>query len=196
LTAEIVLKDSISSAGKSNEIRVMLKDLSGEVQKKTTLRYQLMNGKEISENGKLKTNASGNVIIPFTLPGKTNGEPFICELSDNKGDWKREIYLPSNLDSVFVRFFPEEGNLLPGTVSKIGFTAFNKLGIPVDVEGTIQNQEGKVIATVQTKNEGQNPAVRRKQQATCREFFGCGFRPVLAGEKAIHNRKSAPGFRT
>ena len=153
-TAEIALKDSISIAGKINEIKVVLKDLSGEFQKNTAVRFQLMNGIEISAQGKLKTDAAGNVLIPFTLPVKTNGEPFTMKLSDNKGDWGKEIYLPSNLDSVFVHFYPEGGNLAPATISKVGFTAFNKLGIPVDVEGSIQDQEGKTIAKVQTFTRG------------------------------------------
>ncbi|MEI7423220.1 MAG: hypothetical protein WCK18_14040 [Prolixibacteraceae bacterium] len=152
--AETTLKDSLSTAGKGNEIRILLKDLSGKIQKNATLRYQLMNGTEILEGGKLKTDASGVLNIPFTLPGKSNGQPFIFELSENRGDWKKEIYLPSNLDSVFVRFYPEGGNLIPGTISKVGFTAFNKLGIPVNIEGTIQNQEGKTLTQVRTVISG------------------------------------------
>ena len=152
--AETDLQDSISTAGKSNELRVMLKDLSGEVQKNATVRYQLTNGVDVLAQGKLKTNVSGNLLIPFTLPAKTNGEPFTVKLSDNKGEWEKEIYLPSNLDSVFVHFYPEGGTLIPGTTSKVGFTAFNKLGIPVDLQGTIQDQEGKILAKVQTFTMG------------------------------------------
>lgn len=154
LTAETTLRDSISIAGKGNEIRILLKNLSGKVQKNETLRYQLKNGTEILQGEKLKTDASGVLNIPFTLPGKSNGQPFIFELSENRGDWKKEIYLPSNLDSVFVRFYPEGGNLIPGTISKVGFTAFNKLGIPVNIEGTILNQEGKSITPVRTFTSG------------------------------------------
>ena len=153
-TAETTLQDSISTAGKGNEIRIKLKDLSGKVQKNETVRFQLKNGNEILEEGKSKTDASGSLNIPFTLPGKSNGQPFIFELSENRGDWKKEIYLPSNLDSIFVHFYPEGGNLIPGTISKVSFTAFNKLGIPVNIEGNIQNQEGKTITQVRTFSGG------------------------------------------
>jgi len=96
------LKDSISSSGLKNEISLVLSDLSGEIQKNDAIRYQFMNGTEILEKGKLKTDENGKAVIPFTIPAKTNGESFICKISDNKEDWTREIFLPTNLDPVLM----------------------------------------------------------------------------------------------
>lgn len=148
------LKDSISSSGLKNEISLVLSDLSGEIQKNDAIRYQIMNGNDILEKGKLKTDEKGKVVIPFTIPAKTNGESFICKIIDNKEDWTREIFLPTNLDPVFVRFFPEGGNLNVGISAKVGFTAFNKWGIPVDVEGSLVNQEGKNVVLVKSFTKG------------------------------------------
>ena len=53
-----------------------------------------------------------------------------------------------------VRLFPEGGTLIPGTPAKIGFTAFNKWGLPVDLEGSVQNQEGQSITLVKTFTKG------------------------------------------
>ncbi len=152
--ASVVAKDSISVSGQKNEIYLILQDVSGDIQKNTSLRYQLLNGNEILEKGKLKTDEKGKAVIPVTLPAKTNGEPFILELSDAKGEWKKEVYLPSNLDPVEIKFFPEGGNLITGTPAKIGFTAFNKWGIPVDIEGMVLDQNGKSVALVKSFTKG------------------------------------------
>jgi hypothetical protein len=143
--AETKLKDSISTAGVLNELNLALKELKGTVQKNTTLRYQLLNGNKVIQKGKLKTDGMGQLTIPFTLPTLTNGAPFVCQLSDNREEWVKELFLPTSLDSVFVNFYPEGGSIVPGTISKIGFTAFNKWGMPVDVEGLLQNQHGQSI---------------------------------------------------
>lgn len=147
-------KDSISVSGQKNELSVIVHDFSGDVEKNTQIKYQIMNGTELIEKGKMKTDANGKVIIPFTLPAKTNGEPFTCELTDNREEWKKVIFIPSNLDELIVKFYPEGGNLVPGTTSKIGFTAFNKWGMPVNVEGSVVNQDGKSVAMVKSFTKG------------------------------------------
>jgi len=143
--ADTRLKDSICVAGEKNELYLILKELSGAAQKNTNIRYQISNGQEVIQKGKLKTDGTGKLVIPFTLPLRTNGSPFVCQLSDNREEWVKEFFLPSNLDTVFVNFYPEGGSMVPGTVSKIGFTAFNKWGMPVELEGKLQNQHGQSI---------------------------------------------------
>jgi len=152
--AETSLKDSISISGQKNEIALTLSDLSGEIQKNEQLRYQLMNGTEIFEKGKLKTDEKGKAVIRFTLPAKTNRESFICKISDSKDEWSKEIFLPTNLDQVIVRFFPEGGTLNTGIPARIGFTAFNPWGMPVDVEGTVVNPDNKPIILVKSFTKG------------------------------------------
>jgi len=151
---EATAKDSISISGKKNELLVVLRDISGVVQKNEQLRYQIKNGSEVIVKDKLKTDENGKVTIPFTIPAKTNGEPFICELADYKDEWKHEVFFPTNLDPVVIKFYPEGGNLITGIPTKIGFTAFNKWGIPVDVEGAVLNQEGEHVTPVKTLTKG------------------------------------------
>ena len=149
-----VAKDSISVAGKKNELFVILTDVAGNAVKNELLRYKLKNGAEIIENDKLKTDDNGKATISFTIPAKTNGEPFICELADAKNEWKNEVFLPSNIDPVMIRFYPEGGNLVAGVPTRIGFTAFNKWGIPVDVEGSVVNPDGESVTPVKTLTRG------------------------------------------
>ncbi|MCX6220839.1 MAG: MG2 domain-containing protein [Bacteroidia bacterium] len=151
---EASTKDKISVSGRQNEFSAILRDLSGEIQKNAVLRFQLKNGENVIDKGKVKTDAAGKLTISFTLPSKSNGEPFVCELSANRDDWQSESYLPSSLDPVEIKFFPEGGTLIPGVQSKIGFTAFNKWGIAVEVEGNILNQEGQSIAQIKTFTKG------------------------------------------
>jgi hypothetical protein len=150
----VTTSDSISIAGKKNELSILLRDLSGDIQKNTQLRYRLMNGKELIVNGKLKTDDSGKAILPFTLPAKSNGEPFIIELTDNKDEWKKEVFLPSTLDPLVINFYPEGGTIVAGISAKIGFTAFNKWGIPMNIEGLVVNQEGKQVGMAKTFTKG------------------------------------------
>lgn len=154
LVAEVHPKDSISTSGQKNELYVDLHDLSGEVQKNTSLRFKILNGTELIDKGKFKTDEKGKATILFTLPEKTNGDPFICELSDNNDQWNQEIYLPSNIDPIDINFFPEGGNLISGTPSKVGFYAFNKWGVPVEVEGSVLDQDGKTLCFVRSFSNG------------------------------------------
>ncbi len=152
--SETTLKDPISASGQKNEIYLVLKDFTGQVQKNNLLRYQIKNGDNVIEKGKAKTDDSGKLTIPFTLPAKTNGEPFVCEINDNRDEWQNVIFLPSSLDPLQINFYPEGGTLVPGAPSKVGFTAYNKWGMPVSVEGFIQNPEGQTISQVKTFTAG------------------------------------------
>lgn len=154
LIATVIAKDSISIAAQKNELFIHLCDLSGDIRKNFSLRYQLMNGKEVIETGKIKTDETGKAILPFTLPAKSNGEPFICELSDSKLEWKKEFFLPSNLDPIIISFYPEGGTIVADVTTKIGFTAHNKWGIPVNIEGSVINQDGKQVGIVKTITKG------------------------------------------
>ncbi len=151
---EAVARDSVSIAGKPNELFIVLRNLSGIAQKNEPLRYEIRNGSEVIGKDKIKTNESGKVTIPFTLPVKTNGEPFVCAISDAKGDWSHDIFLPSNLDPVVIQFFPEGGTLVVGIPSRIGFTAFNKWGMPAEINGSIVNAQGEKIAPAKTLSKG------------------------------------------
>lgn len=152
--AQTSMKDSISEGGKKNILFITLHEVSGDARKNTNLRYQFMNGGEVLEKGKIKTDEKGQAEIPLTIPDKTNGEAFICEISDSRGNWKQDVWLPTNLDPVVINFYPEGEARVVGTPSKIGFTAFNKWGVPVDVEGNLTDQDGKNIATIKTFTKG------------------------------------------
>lgn len=152
--AEIVAKDSISVSGQKNELFVILRTISGDIRKNTPVRYQLLNGTEIIAREKLKTDGQGKVTIPVNIPAKTNGDPFTCVLTDARESWKHEVFLPTDLDQVVLHFYPEGGHLLKGTPAKIGFTAFNKWGIPVDIEGSVLDQQGKPVTMVKTITKG------------------------------------------
>lgn len=152
--AETRLKDSISVVGQRNELSVVIRNINGELEKNTALKFQVTQGPDVIAKDKIKTDEQGKATISFTLPTKTNGELFVCELSDNRDEWKHQVLLPSNADPIEVRFFPEGGSLINGIQTKIGFTAFNKAGIPVDIEGTLQNQDGKPISAIKTFTRG------------------------------------------
>ena len=131
---EAISKDSISIFGKKNELFVVLSDNSGTVQKNELLRYEIKNGTETLEKDKVKTDESGKVSIPFTIRLKPMENHLFANYLIQKVSGKHEVFLPTNLDPVVIRFYPEGGNLIAGVPTKIGYTAFNKWGIPVSVE--------------------------------------------------------------
>jgi len=151
---DAVAKDSVSISGKSNELFVILRDFSGEMQKNEPLRFEIRNGSEVIAKDKVKTDEAGKATILFTIPNKTNGEPFICRLSDSREEWSHDIFLPTNLDPVVIQFFPEGGNLIAGVPTRVGFTAFNKWGIPVNIDGSLANAQGEKVAPVKTVSKG------------------------------------------
>jgi Large extracellular alpha-helical protein len=151
---DAVVKDSVSISGKPNELFVILRDFSGEMQKNELLRFEIRNGSEVIAKDKVKTDDAGKATISFTIPNKTNGEPFICRLTDTKEEWSHDIFLPTSLDPVVIQFFPEGGNLIAGVPTRIGFTAFNKWGIPVNIEGSLVNAQGEKVAPVKTVSKG------------------------------------------
>lgn len=152
--AQTSLMESISEAGKKNMLSVTLHEISGDVVKNTNLRFQFVNGTEVLAKGKLKTDDNGRAEIPFTIPGKSNGEPFVCEISDTRGNWQQNIWVPTRLDPLVINFYPEGETRVAGMPSKIAFTAFNKWGIPVDVEGQLTDESGNVIAPAKTFTKG------------------------------------------
>ena len=157
--AETELKDSVSISGQKNELLLVLREISGDKKKNTLLRYEVLNGTKVIDKGKLKTDNDGKATIPFIISGETDGNPFRIMLTDIKDEWRHEVFIPTNIDPIIIKFYPEGGNLTTGIATKIGFTAFNKWGLPIDIVGTLTNQDDKPVTMVKTfvKGLGQFP---------------------------------------
>jgi hypothetical protein len=154
MIAEISIKDSISTAGKPNEIEVTISDLSGDIHKNSSFRYQFALGSEVTVKGKIKTDENGKAKIPFILPVSAGSEPFVFSISDLKDDLINERFIPSEVDLLKIRFFPEGGHLISGIPSKVGFTVSNQIGMPVDFEGLILDAEGRKVGMAKTLRPG------------------------------------------
>jgi hypothetical protein len=154
LVVHTALKDSISVAGKSNEMTVSVKDLTGKFLKNKVLNYEFRRGQDIIQSSKVKTDEQGNGTIVFTVPDKSSGEPLVCSLADSKSGWSKEVFIPTNLDPLHIQFFPEGGNLIAGIPTRIGFTAFNKWGMPVNTEGSLVDSNGEKVASLKTISKG------------------------------------------
>ena len=53
-----------------------------------------------------------------------------------------------------LRFYPEGGYLVEGLEERVAFEATDAYGNPVDVEGTVEDEEGRRLATFRTLHEG------------------------------------------
>ncbi len=140
----------VLKSGENTDIAVKIKDLAGKAEKNYTLKYQISTGADVLAEGKLKTNELGKAMIRYPVPAQSNGYPFVVKISDSKQTWSKQLVLQTNLDLIQVRFYPEGGSLVAGVPVKIGFTASNLLGIPVEVDGKIIDREGNQIAITKT----------------------------------------------
>ncbi|MFP5082029.1 TonB-dependent receptor [Pedobacter sp. JCM 36344] len=107
--------------------------------------------------GKATTNAAGEVDLSFL-----NAQPAIYKsgritatltLPDGKKVTK-DILIKSTANEVDVQFFPEGGNLVQELPSKAGFKAMNSSGLGEDVTGTIIDNEGQEVNTLESTHLG------------------------------------------
>ncbi|HNP23616.1 MAG TPA: hypothetical protein PKM63_06205 [Panacibacter sp.] len=58
------------------------------------------------------------------------------------------------VNSSYVQFFPEGGNLVEGIMSKVAFKVVDRFGEPVDCKGSVMDKENKVVASFQSLRSG------------------------------------------
>ncbi len=55
---------------------------------------------------------------------------------------------------VRLQFFPEGGNLVPGTVNVLAFKATDQFGDPVSISGSLRDEQGNELAELVTQHDG------------------------------------------
>lgn len=102
------------------------------------------------------TNESGGAIIRFRLPERVERGDGLLTVMIEDGGITESIArrIPILVKKLDFAFFPEGGQLLSGTPSRIYFEAKNPIGKPADVEGKIVDDHGNVAATFATHHAG------------------------------------------
>lgn len=102
------------------------------------------------------TNESGGAIIRFRLPERVERGDGLLTVMIEDGGVTESIArrIPILVKKLDFAFFPEGGQLLSGSPSRIYFEAKNPIGKPADVEGKIVDDHGNVAATFATHHAG------------------------------------------
>jgi hypothetical protein len=99
---------------------------------------------------------------PFTLPAMTGGNGIVAVTFNEGGNPETIVRpIPIVLGKLFVDFYPEGGDLVPGLVNRVYFQARSSSGKPADLRGRIVDQTGLVVAKVQTLTDDKEPGVNQ-----------------------------------
>ena len=147
---QIIPSKEVAVAGLETTFYILVNDLNGNPVEKQSMNYEILDGDNTVDKGKIKTDEKGRSTILFKMPDKSSGKPLILEISDRKETWIEKRVISSSLDQVDLVFYPEGGNVLPGVPVKIGFTAKNKWGQPINIEGQIRDNKGDLVSMVKS----------------------------------------------
>lgn len=94
-------------------------------------------------------------IIPIFEKPETEGDYKSRELRKyGTGKFKQLRKKPHKGSKINLQFYPEGGNLINGVPSQVAFEATDKFGNPLDVSGTIVDDNGNTITSFHTSHEG------------------------------------------
>jgi hypothetical protein len=99
---------------------------------------------------------------------------------------KKTPSLQNNNDSVSINFFPEGGNFVVNKNTAMAFRCVNKKGYPVNVEGSIVNQSGKVVLNFKSTHCGMGKFVINSNSNE-KYFAQCKFANNTSATVALPN---------
>jgi hypothetical protein len=102
------------------------------------------------------TNAEGGATFQFELPDDLETTRAIFGVKVGGRGNRESIVrpIPIVLESVDVEFFPEGGELVEGLPSRVYFAAEKPNGDPASIEGTVVDEQGREVATLESYERG------------------------------------------
>lgn len=115
----------------------------------------VLDGKEIYRE-KLPTGTDGDALVKFVLPASiSKGDALLTLLVDDGGVTESiQRRVPIVMSDLSLEFFPEGGDLLEGSESRVYFRAKDIWSKPADIEGRLLDEAGKEIATLSSLKDG------------------------------------------
>lgn len=104
----------------------------------------------------ITTDAAGNAVVKFTLPGHiARGDGLLTILVDDGGVTESiQKRIPIALAELHVALFPEGGDLVRDLPGRVYLRATNLLDKPADVEGRVVDDTGAEVATFRSLHDG------------------------------------------
>ncbi len=103
-----------------------------------------------------KTDSLGIANINWDIPDQYKNKDLILNANANYRDKKKnlKINIPLSKDGINLEFFPESGSLVQGLLNEVAFKVNDQYGNPINIKGTLINNEGVHIKNIETLHEG------------------------------------------
>ncbi|HAS39405.1 MAG TPA: hypothetical protein DCS93_02960 [Microscillaceae bacterium] len=140
----------------SVEAELQARDLQDEPIALQEMSYQVKLANSAYTSGTTTTDGKGKARIKFNLPDKLANNDGILTVFVSHQQKIESITrsIPIVLGNITVDFFPEGGTWVAGTEGKMAFKALNEFGTPADIEGVIENENGKAVAQFKSFHQG------------------------------------------
>jgi len=144
--------------GKSSEViaNFEVNDLKNKPLKNKKISFEVtVKGKKILSKS-INTNTEGKAKPTFTLPNDLASTDVVLNVLIPHNGTTESISrsVPVVLDNIDLQFFPESGKTIVKASNKIAFKAINEFGKPVDVAGSIVDENNKEIIPFKSFHNG------------------------------------------
>jgi TonB family protein len=115
----------------------------------------MLNGEKIDTKTDL-LNASGCANIQFILPDKLESNDGILNITiKHKGSTESiSRSIPIVLNKIDLQFFPEGGYCVKNVKTRLAFKAINEFGKPADIEGSVLDENNKIVYNFRSFHDG------------------------------------------
>ncbi|KAF2517654.1 TonB-dependent receptor plug domain-containing protein [Flavobacterium foetidum] len=177
-------KKKAYGSGEICEADFELKNLESQPIKNYNFKYDVfLEGKKIDSAVGGKTDDLGKAVIRFKLPEDLKSNDGILNVMLDYDNFKESVTrsIPINLNFIDLQFLPESGYLVENETSSLFYIAKNEFGLPMDVAGFIEDEDGNRIADFKSDHDGMGNAFLKT--APDKKYFAVVTSPFLSKEK-------------
>ncbi len=132
------------------------KSSSGFPVKNVKIQYEIeVNNKKIYSK-KLTTDSLGKATINWNISEEDKNKNFILNIDANyiNKDKSLKITIPNGNRGINLKLFPESGCFIQGLKNQVAFKITDNNGMPINLTGTLRNQDGEILKKIKTIYEG------------------------------------------
>lgn len=156
LFVKLFIPDTIYQSSEKAKVTVDLLQSSGKPLPGKKISYTAKINGTSFVSGEEKGNRKGNAVIEIGLPDYDRGSIISLQVKASHFgiEESNTILIPTQGLPPDIEFFPESGNLIDGLETKVGFTALDHSGSPLEIKGRIVDANNKVIKDFKCLSNG------------------------------------------
>lgn len=152
LHTDIQFIDNSDEKNAKLQAKIQFMERGGNVLGNKRVNYQIVNGFDVLESGKVETDAMGNITLNFQPKDKQKYATARLNVSVPDPRNPNDLLVGDfSLQPAFwdadVQFFPEGGELIAGVEKKVAFKAIGTDGLGLKVKGEIKTKAGQSVAS-------------------------------------------------